>query len=355
MRTILFYVFTIYTMDEKTTGIQNERNMPAKEARNCIKENAEEQKKIVDFAWDKYKEWLAKVFREANHNNPKLQQAKKINTETLETIRNYAVAKLNKKPEELTLEEWQQAVKDFYEENKSDDSKRNIHDNPKEKGKESRELPAWLPDYVYEVDRNFKNETWDDRNPEIMKRIDEVVLKMREKGIIKTESKDWWVYTTIKFPRKKAIHFLEPDLSRYSDDEYKNRWDWSFWWEKNIHKDEVKLWWMRWNVNEWENEKLKQYVKQKNKKNRLYLLDESIFDKFMEKLENFVNQEYSLDPGRQCMDLFFRAMNSIWFFWLWYYYDLHSCFDYWAGDCSMGSIYQDWNVSASFFLTDYKG
>lgn len=334
-------------MENKTTEVQNYENMSLRDARNYIKENAKKQKKILTIAGDNRK-YIIDALREKNHNDPKLQQAKKINVETSEIIRNYVATKLNKKVEELTLEEWQQAVRDFYEENDAVDSEWAAEDNSEEKEKKSRELPAWLPAYAYEIDKYFKNETWDDRNPEMMKKIDEVVLKMREDWILKTESKDWWVYTTVKLPRKKPIHFLEPDLSKYSG----YSWNVLFWW-KEVDKNVVTLRRMRWDVGEWKNKELKRYVKN----SWLYLPKKDTIRKFMQKLSNFVSKKYQLNiwNDRDRIDLFCRAMNSVWSFWLADYEgDSRSyfrCSNLFGGFLSASCDDEE----ASFFLTDYKG
>lgn len=386
-------------MAKETTNILNEENMSPKEARNYIRENAERQKKILTIAGDNRK-YIIDALREKNHNDPKLQQAIKINDETLETIRNYAAAKLNKKPEELNIKEWKYAVKDFYKKNNY--YKEPIHLEPSEtvravmdmeygknwkreatpmdpievirsslaprskweieddlkKEECSIELPDWLPAYAYEVDKNFKNETGNGRNPDMMKKIDEAVLDMRKDWILKTEAKDWWVYTTIKFPWRKPIHFLEPDFSRCSDEEYKesNKYSYWYWWhlswlEHKIYQDGIKLWWMKWKIDKWENKKLKKYV-QECWQEWLYLAKISTLKRFMKELADFVNRKYNLNISNEKnrIDLFCRSMNSIWYLCL---ADVLN-YRFWVRFSFIHLDVSD-DLAISRFLTDYNG
>lgn len=103
-------------MENKTPEVQNYENMSPRDARNYIKENADQQRNDFNQIPEKYRwivKWMiAKAMREENQENPELQKAIEINRKNIESIRQYIEAKLGK--DTITLEEWQQALEDFY-------------------------------------------------------------------------------------------------------------------------------------------------------------------------------------------------------------------------------------------------
>lgn len=212
-------------------------------------------------------------------------------------------------------------------------------------------LPSNFPDYACTVNDYFKTIriNW---NSEMMKKIDKAYLKMREEWIIEITSKNRSVYTTVKFPNEKPIHFLEPNFAKYSDNEYcycmkYNLWEWV------LSKYEARWDWMQWNIDEWKNEKLKQYVKQ----SWLNLQKKECFEWFMKKLADFVNKKYKLDivSEEDRMGLFCRVMNSCWEFLLADYVN-GSRLVFVYEDCKRWYRYgKHFNSPSSFFLTDYEG
>lgn len=117
---------------------------------------------------------------------------------------------------------------------------------------EEGEIPQELKDF---------REAWKERIIGIDNKSKEKIIKAAEKIPVKVETESdgsrliefklWW----------KRWKILDPKLNSHSDDEYKyslNR-------DSIKHIDDtVKLWWMRWDdVEEWNNEKLKEYVKEK--------------------------------------------------------------------------------------------
>ncbi len=119
---------------------------------------------------------------------------------------------------------------------------------------EEGEIPQELKDF---------REAWKERIIGIDNKSKEKIIKAAEKIPVKVETESdgsrliefklWW----------KRWKILDPKLNSHSDDEYKyslNR-------DSIKHIDDtVKLWWMRWDdVEEWNNEKLKEYVKEKQR------------------------------------------------------------------------------------------
>jgi hypothetical protein len=74
---------------------------------------------------------------------------------------------------------------------------------------------------------------------------------------------DWSRLVEFKL-RGKTCKILDPRLDDHTDDEYRVHFKSSSITE--VDRDYVKSWWMVWdNVDEWENEKLKAYVKKKER------------------------------------------------------------------------------------------
>ena len=105
-------------------------------------------------------------------------------------------------------------------------------------------------------------EKWKEKIKNISDESKEKIIKAAENIEVKVNvDSDWSRLIEFKL-RGKTCKILDPRLEDHTDDEYRTPVNYSSITE--IDRDYVKLWWMEWdNVDEWENEKLKAYVKKK--------------------------------------------------------------------------------------------
>ena len=89
------------------------------------------------------------------------------------------------------------------------------------------------------------------------------IIKVVDKIPVKIDTDvDWSILVEFKLT-SKTHKILGPRLESYTDGEYRCHFDDSLLWF-SMDQDNVKLEWMRWDdVDEWENQKLKEYVKGK--------------------------------------------------------------------------------------------
>ena len=120
----------------------------------------------------------------------------------------------------------------------------------REEEKKKWEIPQELSDY---------RKKWKEKDVRIWSETKEKIIKASENIPVKIETdsdgsrlielKIWW----------KKWKILDPKLKRHSDEAYFD----SYWYVR-AQDEEVKMWWMMWDdVEKWENQKLKEYVQQK--------------------------------------------------------------------------------------------
>ena len=125
----------------------------------------------------------------------------------------------------------------------------------KPESEESLDVNQELKEYRDLWKRNIKNIS-DDSKKKIIRAVDSIPIKVEvdRDGSRLIEFKLW----------NKTYKILDPRLEKHTDDEYRRHLKWSS--VTEIDKDYVKIWWMRGdNVEEWKNEKLKEYVKGKQR------------------------------------------------------------------------------------------
>lgn len=120
---------------------------------------------------------------------------------------------------------------------------------------ENSEITWELKDFRKKWWRDLKSyediELYGNLKNEIIKKLNKIPLniKIDSDGNKLIEFKLW----------NKAYKLLDVQNMKHSDDKY--RWRPALPW---MARDEIELWWMRWDdVDEWENQKLKEYVKGK--------------------------------------------------------------------------------------------
>ena len=119
---------------------------------------------------------------------------------------------------------------------------------------------------VFDIPEELKEyrEKWKEKIKNISDESKEKIIKAAENIEVKVNvDSDWSRLIEFKL-RGKTCKILDPRLEDHTDDEYRVHFKSSSITE--IERDYVKLWWMKWdNVDEWENEKLKAYVKKKER------------------------------------------------------------------------------------------
>ena len=114
---------------------------------------------------------------------------------------------------------------------------------------------------VFDIPEELKEyrEKWKEKIENISDESKEKIIKAAENIEVKVDvDSDWSRLVEFKL-RGKTCKILDPRLEDHTDDEYRGNCEYTC-----VTRDEVKLWWMKWdNVDEWENEKLKAYVKKK--------------------------------------------------------------------------------------------
>ncbi len=119
---------------------------------------------------------------------------------------------------------------------------------------------------VFDIPEELKEyrEKWKEKIENISDESKEKIIKAAENIEVKVNvDSDWSRLVEFKL-RGKTCKILDPRLEDHTDDEYRVHYKSSSITE--IETDTVKLRWMVWdNVDEWENEKLKEYVKKKER------------------------------------------------------------------------------------------
>ena len=125
--------------------------------------------------------------------------------------------------------------------------------------KENKELLKTL-----EVPQNLKDfrEAWEERINNIYNASKEKIIKAVENIPVKVETESDGS-RLIEFKLWNTTYkILDPRLENYTDDNYGSSPDYDS--ITHINHDYVRLWWMMWDdVENWENKKLKEYVKEK--------------------------------------------------------------------------------------------
>ena len=117
------------------------------------------------------------------------------------------------------------------------------------------DIPEELKEYRKYREKKIENIS-DESKEKIIKAAENIEVKVNVDS-------DWSRLVEFKL-RGKTCKILDPRLEDHTDDEYRLHFNYSSITE--VDRDYVKLWWMKWdNVDEWENEKLKAYVKKKER------------------------------------------------------------------------------------------
>ena len=162
---------------------------------------------------------------------------------------------------------------------------KHVEDKLEEFRKKLRES-VWVSNLKLREYRNLWEEKISIDDYEIKKEIMEFVEKIKVKVDV---DGDWSRLIEFKL-WNKTYKILDSKLENHTDDEY--RWHLKGSSITEIDKDCVKLWWMRGdNVEEWKNEKLKEYVKDKQKE---WLHIPSVWEviQLLEELKKQVNVSY---------------------------------------------------------------
>ena len=141
--------------------------------------------------------------------------------------------------------EWIQAKKEQGEREKMEENERKVTEVP-------QEIKDFREKWKYKI-----SSIHTDLNDKIKNKIIEATNKIAPKIEIEPdwsraiEIKIWW----------KEYKILDINMETHTDDEYRTNY-----WYIRMKKDEVELWWMRGdNVDTWKNQKLKEYVKEKQR------------------------------------------------------------------------------------------
>ena len=234
----------------------------------------------------KFRDDLAKEMRDKyNERNEKLEQAEKSSFPSglKEQMKKEIMDNFTKEMDEMKSRPWyEEAKKTHLEEIKAKiklaKSKKEYEDSLKaykdaqiahrweveqkitedSENKEKSEIPQDLKDFRKAWKEIVKNLSHDfrDNMDDILKKIDEIPVKVEidNDGSRLIEFELWW----------KTWKILDPKLEKYSEG---FRPDWENWYIDSINRtydyNYVKLKWIRWDVDERENEKLRDYVKKK--------------------------------------------------------------------------------------------
>lgn len=149
--------------------------------------------------------------------------------------------------------------------------KSELIDEKKNEVSEALDIPHELKDYREAWERCFVD--WDIKD-KIIAAANKIPVKMEKDsdGSRLVEFKLW----------NKIYKILDPVLENHTDDVYRLHRD--FYAVTKVDRDEVTLWWMVWDdVNNWKNQKLKSYVKQKQLQ-WLYIPTREEIDKLLDEL-----------------------------------------------------------------------
>ena len=191
--------------------------------------------------------------------------------------------------------EWIQAKK---EQEKREQEER---DRKEEEERKAREVPQQI--------KNFRKK-WEEEieflDDETKNKIIEATNRIAPK--IKIEP-DWsrMIEMTIRWREYKI---LDVNMKTHTDDEYRMSWPYSW-----TNRDEVMLWWMRWdNVDNWKNQKLKEYVKEKQREKFHILKIEEMWS-FLDELwkeAGITGREYQIAMLMYLTGMYGRYWLSMW-------------------------------------------
>ena len=189
-------------------------------------------------------------------NAPWYMESKKTYVEEKEAKNRVAESK---KAKEALVEEYEEklakADADITESEKQYEEAQLLHrwKVEKENGLENVEIPDDLKNYREARKEKIKYVTGENKE-RIIKAVDKIPVKVKRDS-------DGSRLIEFKFG-EKTYKILDPRLENHTDDRYKHHTNYDV--VTKLDSDDVKLWWMRWDaIESWKNEKLKEYVKQK--------------------------------------------------------------------------------------------
>ena len=110
--------------------------------------------------------------------------------------------------------------------------------------------------------------------------------------------------------RWREYKILDVNMKTHTDDEYRMSWPYIC-----TNRDEVMLWWMRWdNVDTWKNQKLKEYVKEKQREKFHILKIEEMWS-FVDELwkeAGITGREYQIAMLMYLTGMYGRYWLSMW-------------------------------------------
>ena len=140
----------------------------------------------------------------------------------------------------------------------------------KQRKKQREKKREKVGDNILQELMDFCNE-WEDGEDLAVEPMKAEIIKAAKKISRKVKrDSDWSQIFTFKL-KNRELQILFPWLENYTDDKFKYKSSFgtkesAFSYNNKSYKYHVELWWMRWdNVDNWENEKLKKYVKKKIK------------------------------------------------------------------------------------------
>ena len=165
---------------------------------------------------------------------------------------------------------------------------------------ENTEIPQGLKDY---------RKAWKDKIRCLSDNTKEKIAKVAENIPVKVET-DSDGSRLIEFKLwNKTRKILVPKLETNTDEKYFDSEEWEFITKRD---ERVQLWWMMWNdVSKWKNEKLKDYVQQKQKE-WLHIPSQ---DEMKILLENLGNQA-DLDDIEDEIAMLMYLTGMDWYYWL---------------------------------------